>query len=147
VKCLIFPLLSDVVGLQSDSGFITVQNIACLSFGAVLGAALRLTLINYFRKLISPVYWSTTLVNLIACFFFGIALAWAPKYSSSYFFEQINFFFNVGFLGSLSTFSTYVVEIIDNLQKQDIRQLLLLLTAPIICSMFIVALGYAIGNV
>ncbi len=138
-------MLVDEVGLQSNSYLALVQNIAFVSLGAFIGVSFRFTLIHYFRSITSPIDWSITFINLIASFLFGISLALELKYSS--YPEQISLFFNVGFLGSFSTFSTYILEIFDKLQKQNIRHFFKLCTIPLIGSILLLSIGYLIGNI
>ncbi len=75
--------------------------------GSFLGLILRLYIRNHYRQKISNKIDSSSIVNILASFFLGILLAIEPK--------NINLFllFYVGFLGCLSTFSSFIYQLFN----------------------------------
>ena len=80
--------------------------------GAVPGAWLRFVLVNRVQPLLPRRHWATASVNLVACLAFGLLLSLGDGCSDLHRLEKL---LVVGFLGSFSTFSTFVVELLQAL--------------------------------
>ena len=80
--------------------------------GAVPGAWLRFVLVNRVQPLLPRRHWATASVNLVACLALGLLLSLGDGCSDLYRLEKL---LVVGFLGSFSTFSTFVVELLQAL--------------------------------
>ena len=93
------------------------QSVLYISLGAVLGANLRVLIINNSPNLISK-YWVTSLVNIISSFLLGYFLAWYPRFQYINDYQQYYLCFSVGFVGALSTFSTFIIEAFQLLINQ-----------------------------
>jgi len=88
-----------------------------VGFGGFLGSILRLQTNLLLTKLIpSSIPYGTLLVNLLGCFIIGLVM---PVFLSNIATEELKFFFVVGVLGSLTTFSSFSYESL-NLLKDDI---------------------------
>ena len=55
--------------------------------------------------------WGTLLANMTGCFLIGAAFALIDR--SSFFTPSVRMFFMTGFLGALTTFSTYALESVN----------------------------------
>jgi CrcB protein len=79
--------------------------------GGGLGSACRYLLtIGAIRFCGNLFPWGTLLVNLIGCFLIGLGFSLAGRAILS---PQVKLFFMTGFLGGLTTFSTYVLESVN----------------------------------
>ena len=59
--------------------------------------------------------WGTLLANLAGCFLIGFAFALADR--TGYLSPSARLFFMTGFLGALTTFSTYAFETVDSIRS------------------------------
>ena len=84
-----------------------------VGLGAIPGAWLRLKVVNHFQPMVPKKHWGTFLVNVVACFALGLVLALSETCASS---SGIALLMGVGFFGSLSTFSTFAVELLNELR-------------------------------
>ena len=90
-----------------------MMNLLYISCGAALGASLRWGLNVLFTPLFSTLALGTLLANYLGCLIMGaiIALIWQyPQFSPEW-----RLFLITGFLGSLTTFSAFSGEVIENL--------------------------------
>jgi len=86
-----------------------MTNILLLLLGGGLGALSRHGMSQLAARLFGAAFpWSTLLVNLIGCFLIGICFALAQRTLS--FGPSMRLFFMTGFLGALTTFSTFALE-------------------------------------
>ena len=83
-----------------------------MATGAVPGAWLRFVLVNRVQPLLPHRHWATASVNLVACLALGLLLSLGDGCSDLHRLEKL---LVVGFLGSFSTFSTFVVELLQAL--------------------------------
>jgi CrcB protein len=52
--------------------------------------------------------WGTLAVNLVGCFLIGLSFGWAERFA--WWTPTIRLFFVTGFLGALTTFSSFAAE-------------------------------------
>jgi CrcB protein len=62
--------------------------------------------------------WGTLIVNLAGCFLIGLSFALAER-GSGVMNPSIRLFFVTGYLGALTTFSTFSVETVTSIQAGD----------------------------
>ena len=89
-----------------------MYEILFVSLGAIFGANIRF-IINHKleKKLNLSKEFSVLLINTFASFCLGLFLSAADHFSSFLYSYQIALFFSIGFLGSLSTFSSFVYDL------------------------------------
>ena len=81
--------------------------------GGSIGAFARYAVTLAANKLFGPKFpWGTLTVNLVGCFLIGLAFALADR--SSLMGPRVRMFFVTGFLGALTTFSTFALESVNN---------------------------------
>ncbi|MFC1752896.1 fluoride efflux transporter CrcB [Thermoproteota archaeon] len=77
--------------------------------GGALGAVGRFWLSSYVSQQIKGVFpWGTVIVNLVGCFFLGLLWGALPLSNDS----PLRLAIIAGFLGALTTFSTFTFDII-----------------------------------
>ena len=113
-----------------------------VSIGAVPGAWLRLRMVNHFEPMVPKKHWGTFTVNVVACFALGLVLALQDTCSAR---TGIVLLIGVGFFGSLSTFSTFVVELLQELRAGHAMTAFVLAVASIGAGLLACAVGYGLG--
>ena len=114
-----------------------------VALGAIPGAWLRLRLVNHFQPVLPGKHWGTFAVNVIACFFLGLVLALLERCDSM---TSLTLLIGVGFLGSLSTFSTFVVEVLNELRTGHVLPALVLVLASLLMGLVAAAAGFGLGS-
>ena len=115
-----------------------------VSIGAVPGAWLRLILVNRWSPIVPKKHWGTFAVNVIACFALGLVLSLleaVPQDAKA----PLALLIAVGFFGSLSTFSTFVLELLAELQARRPATATLLALASVVVGLMAAAAGYGLG--
>ena len=115
-----------------------------VGLGAIPGAWLRLVLVNRWTPMVPKKHWGTFAVNVVACFALGLLLSLVeqcgPGGKSS-----LELMVAVGFFGSLSTFSTFAVELLQEIRQQQFLSAFLLAVASIVAGLLAAACGYNLG--
>lgn len=109
-----------------------------VALGAVPGAWLRFRLVNHLAPLLPRRHWATFGVNVAACFALGLLSALGGGCSGD---QRLLLLLGTGFLGSLSTFSTLMLEVVQAWQEGARRQALLLPLGSLAAGLLAVALG------
>ena len=118
-----------------------------VGLGAVPGAWLRLRVVNHFEPVVPRKHWGTLAVNLIAAFGLGLVLGLnssapvEPSPGSN----GLILLIGTGFFGSLSTFSTFAVELLNCLRAQQWLEALVLAVGSVLGGFLLAAAGYALG--
>ena len=128
------------MGIVHEAG--SVRDALLVAIGAVPGAWLRLRMVNHFEPMVPKKHWGTFTVNVVACFALGLVLALQDTCSAS---TGIVLLIGVGFFGSLSTFSTFVVELLQELRAGHAITAFVLAVASIGAGLLACALGYGLG--
>ena len=123
-----------------------MAEILFVSFGAILGANIRFKIHNKLEKINLSKDFPILIVNIFASFCLGLFLSLEEQLRALTYYYQLVLFFSIGFLGSLSTFSSFVYELFDLcLQLKFFRALnLFIISASIGIIAF--ALGIFLGN-
>ena len=114
-----------------------------VALGAIPGAWLRLRLVNHFQPMLPGKHWGTFAVNVTACFFLGLVLALLERCDPM---TGLTLLIGVGFLGSLSTFSTFVVEVLNELRAGHALPVLVLVLASLLMGLVAAAVGFGLGS-
>ena len=113
------------------------QSLILVSTGAAIGASLRWGLGLWLNSLFSTLAFSTLVANFIGCFLMGILVAafWLfPQFSPEW-----RLFLVTGFLGALTTFSSFSGEVIELFFKEEwVNGLFVLVSHLVGCLIFTV---------
>ena len=115
-----------------------------VSVGAVPGAWLRLILVNRWSPIVPRKHWGTFAVNVIACFALGLVLSLleaGPQDAET----PLVLLIAVGFFGSLSTFSTFVLELLAECQARRPATAAFLALVSVVVGLMAAAAGYGLG--
>tara|TARA_B100000214_G_scaffold105351_1_gene73972 strand:+ start:534 stop:908 length:375 start_codon:yes stop_codon:yes gene_type:complete len=117
-----------------------------VSIGAILGANARFQLSYKLKILNFRKDFFILIINTFASFCLGLFVALSDQFGSLIYSQKLALFFSIGFLGSFSTFSSFIFDLFDLcLQFKFYRALKLFiisLSLPIIS----VALGFFLGS-
>ncbi|APD48066.1 CrcB family protein [Synechococcus sp. CS-602] len=114
-----------------------------VALGAVPGAWLRLRLVNHFEPMLPRRHWATFGVNVGAAFALGLLVALVQRGGPDG--QELLLLIATGFLGSLSTFSTLMVEVLQNLRQGQPGDAALLAAASVLAGVLAVQLGLLLG--
>ena len=134
VTCSLSPRIIPVDGFARDA--------LIVSLGAIPGAWLRLRIVNHFEPMVPRKHWGTFLVNVVACFGLGLVGALNQDCTDS---TGIILLIGVGFFGCLSTFSTFTVELLNELRLGHGLAALVLAAGSILVGLIAAAAGYGLG--
>ena len=112
------------------------SSIGLILIGSTIGLSLRLFIQNNFKKNIGFNIQNTSIVNFIASFFLGILVELNFTNNNKL------FLFYTGFLGCLSTFSSFIYELFVLFKQRKIIRLLLHYFEVIIISFICFYLGF-----
>ena len=129
--------------LEIDAVAGSASEALLVGLGAIPGAWLRLKVVNHFQPMVPKKHWGTFIVNVMACFALGLVLALNETCASS---TGIALLMGVGFFGSLSTFSTFAVELLNELRAGQTLTAVVLALASIGAGLLASALGYGLGT-
>ena len=120
-----------------------------VALGAIPGAWLRLRVVNHFEPVVPHKHWGTFVVNVSAAFFLGLfsglhalQLKACSGVDGT---APMMLLVGVGFFGSLSTFSTFVVELLNTLQSRQFLQFVGLMVFSLVVGLLAAAAGYQLG--
>tara|TARA_Y100001968_G_scaffold328234_1_gene375005 strand:+ start:331 stop:705 length:375 start_codon:yes stop_codon:yes gene_type:complete len=120
------------------------QNILYVALGSVLGSWLRFYLINFSANLWHKKYFGTILVNSIATFLLSISWPLFNKGIETY--SSLGLFYIIGFIGSLSTFSTFIIEVLESLFERNWIRSFSMITYSLFISFTVGFIGLKIAS-
>lgn len=115
-------------------------SILAISVGASCGAVLRWTLGSTFNQVWSVLPLGTLLANLIGGLLVGLALPWFSQQSGLA--PEWRLLIITGFLGGLTTFSTFSAEVFEMLLEQKFGHAVATAAVHLFGSLALTALGF-----
>ncbi len=125
---------------MSWSPQISVLNFVAVGAGAALGAWLRWLLALGFNSISWWMPLGTLLANLIGAYLIGVLVAFFQQYTALD--PAWRLFLITGFLGGLTTFSSFSAEAMSFLQKADYLAALIHSAAHLLASIALCCLGF-----
>lgn len=118
-----------------------------VAIGAVPGAWLRYRVVNHLAPMVPRKHWGTFGVNVIACFTMGliVSLESQPCPLETEGANRVLLLVATGFLGSLSTFSTFIAEVLATLRQGHWRELTLLSAGSVLAGLGAMLAGLSLG--
>jgi len=121
----------------------TASGSLLVALGAVPGAWLRFRLVNHLEPMLPRKHWGTFGVNLIACLALGLIVGLGADCGSSV--KRLLLLMGTGFLGSFSTFSTFIAELHTVLAARHWREALLLVGGSVLGGLVAIKAGMLLG--
>ena len=121
----------------------------CLvSAGAITGSWTRFHLSKCVGAILFSEYLGTFTVNILATFLLGLLLAFNPYLVHGSFNQNSSLFLFicVGFLASLSTFSTFIIDLLKILLQKQWKRSFYLAMFSVIGGLLAAALGLSFGD-
>ena len=123
-----------------------MAEILFVSFGAILGANLRFKIYNKLEKINLSKDLIILTINTFASFCLGLFLSLEEQLRALTYYSQLVLFFSIGFLGSLSTFSSFVFDLFALCLKLEFFRALKLFIISASMGIIAFALGIFLGN-
>lgn len=118
-----------------------IRSLLAISLGASLGAILRWGLGMAFNTLFPTIPPGTWLANMLGGYLMGVALAYFGQHADLS--PEWRLFIITGFLGGLTTFSTFSAEVATLIQQERIFWAGAAVSAHVIGSLLMTILGLA----
>ena len=90
-----------------------LQDVLLIAFGSLLGANTRFIIYEKLEKVNLSKSYIILSINTFSSFFLGLFLSFLSQKSSLSYSYELGLFFSIGFLGSLSTFSSFIYDLYD----------------------------------
>ena len=119
------------------------HDLALVAAGAIPGALLRWTLESVASSLVGGlrgVVSADFAANMIGCLLIGVVLAQGPTR------VRLSLAVGIGFCGSLTTFSSWMLELAKALRTGDPGAAVAVLATSLLLGVALVAVGYGIGQ-
>ena len=94
-----------------------LQDIILIAIGAVFGVNSRFLIYQKLKEININGKFSIFLINIFSCFFLGFFISISSNVKSLNVSSQLALFFVIGFIGSLSTFSTFIYDLFELCRK------------------------------
>ena len=132
--------MSAVLPATPDAGQATLL----VAIGAMPGAWLRFRLINHLEPLLPRRHWGTFGVNAIACFSLGLIVGVQQGCGPGA--GRLQLLLVTGFLGSFSTFSTFIGELWNALAQRQLGEAVALGLGSILGGLLALRLGLLLSQ-
>lgn len=115
------------------------QAVAAISIGASLGAVMRWLLSVKFNTAVLSLQPGTLIANLVGGYLIGIGIAYFAQHPTLS--PEWRLFAITGFLGGLTTFSTFSAEVVGLLQDGKVVLACTVIGAHVVGSLLLTMLG------
>ncbi|BBL33911.1 putative fluoride ion transporter CrcB [Nitrosomonas stercoris] len=122
-----------------------LRSLVAISLGASLGAILRWGLGMAFNALFPTIPPGTWLANMLGGYLIGLALAYFSQHASLS--PEWRLFVITGFLGGLTTFSTFSAEVVTLIQQERMLWAGTAVSVHVLGSLAMTLLGMATYNI
>ncbi len=123
-----------------------LQDLLFVSLGSILGTCTRFLMFIKLEKILLKKGYSILTINTFASFCLGFFLSFITDTNAFKLLDKLVLFFVIGFLGSLSSFSTFVYDLFDLWSKNEFASASKLLIISLFLGISSLALGYFLGN-
>ena len=126
--------------------FDSLKDFILITFGAILGANIRFIIYQKLEKINLSKNNIILLINTFSSFLLGLCLSFSSQIDSFTYSYQSGLFFSIGFLGSLSTFSTFIYDLFELCREYKFLEALKLFIFSFSFGTTALALGSLFGN-
>ena len=123
-----------------------MADILFVSIGAILGANIRFKIHNKLANLNLNKYFLILIINTFSSFFLGLFFSLVEPFRAFTYYYQIVLFFSIGFLGSLSTFSSFVYDLFNLCLELKFFRALQLFVISASIGVIAFAFGFLLSN-
>ena len=123
-----------------------IQSFSLVSIGAILGSNLRFKIYNILDIIKLKNDLRILLINILASFFLGFFYSISFDTSHLSYSYQLGLFFSIGFLGSLSTFSTFIYDLFELASKFKFSRAFLLFFFSLSLGLISLVIGCLLGD-
>ena len=123
-----------------------MADILFVSLGAILGANTRFIINSKLDKLNLRKDISILIINVFASFSLGVLFSLIERFNSFINSYQLVLFFSIGFLGSLSTFSSFVYDLFDFCLQLKFSRAFNIFIISLSLSIIAYTFGFLLGN-
>lgn len=119
------------------------HDLALVGAGAIPGALLRWKLESAAYSLVGDlrgVVSADFLANMVGCLLIGVVLAQGPNR------VRLTLAIGIGFCGSLTSFSSWMLELAQALRRGDTGAAIAVLATSLLLGVALVVMGYVIGQ-
>ncbi len=96
-----------------------INSILAVAIGGAIGASIRFGINQLAVQVLQlPLFWATLTVNVVGCFLMGMVFDYFNQQSAIN--ETMRLFLTVGFLGALTTWSTFSMETVLMIQNDQL---------------------------
>ena len=121
-------------------------NILVISFGSLIGANMRYVMLMKFEYIKLNKVNRILIINIISCFILG--LNWPLfVHENNHFVQELLILFLFGFIGSLSTFSTFIYDLFELFSKRKIQVGIIVTFLSIFLGLILMSFGFYLGNI
>ena len=120
-------------------------NFILISLGAILGANLRFLIITKISLFGDNKATRVLLANLIASFLIGLSIPIMLNNNLNYN-QNLTFLFLIGFIGSLSTFSTFINDLYELTIKKNFKTSTIFIFLSILLGLIFIYMGYLLSS-
>lgn len=122
-----------------------IYNLVAVFIGGGLGAVLRFLVSNMSKVLFQMPIYGTLTVNLIGCFLIGLMFGLTMDRIQTIS-PVLKLLITVGFLGGLTTFSTFSLEGFELIKNGKLGIAILYIAGSSILGLLLVFVGYSISK-
>ncbi len=123
-----------------------MQDFLLVAFGAVFGSNIRFLISQKLEKINLNKNLIIIFINTLSSFFLGLFSSFVLNTSPLNFSHQWVLFFSIGFLGSLSTFSSFIYHLFELLLQFKFFRALKLMIISLALGIISLAFGFFLGN-
>lgn len=123
-----------------------LQDIILIAIGAVFGVNSRFLIYQKLNEININRKFSIFLINIFSCFFLGFFISISSNVKSLNVSSQLALFFVIGFIGSLSTFSTFIYDLFELCREYKFLKALNLFIFSFSLGTSALVLGSLFGN-
>ncbi len=123
------------------------EKLILVCIGGALGSVVRLYLFQELETFLPIRYWRTCVINTAASFGLGFLVSIHQQMLLLTEDSSIFMLIGVGFLGSMSTFSSFILEIFEYLLKSSWVKAILLTAFSISLGLSAAAIGFKLAQV